>query len=459
MNISIFELFSIGIGPSSSHTVGPMRAALAFLQLIQESAPLSTVQRISVELYGSLALTGKGHGTDSAIISGLAGFTPEEVEPTSVVPRTEAVIKHQQLLLNNQYPLHFEYARDIIFHTQEFLPHHANGMRFSAYQTASAPALIQQIYYSVGGGFIVTEQELTAPITTPSCALPYDFNTANELFALCKQHHLSIAQLMLTNEQTWHTIDQIQQRLREIMCVMNKCIERGCHTSGILPGGLGVSRRAPDLFTKLQNSGITSTIEQRDLMNWLNVYALAVNEENAAGGRVVTAPTNGAAGVIPAAMKYLQEFHEANEQQLFEFFLTAGAIAILYKKGASISAAEVGCQGEIGVASSMAAGGITAALGGTLKQIENAAEIAMEHHLGMTCDPVAGLVQIPCIERNIMGVLKAVNAARLALMESGEHKKVSLDKVILTMKQTGENMASIYKETSQGGLAVNVIEC
>ncbi|MDF2866794.1 MAG: L-serine ammonia-lyase [Gammaproteobacteria bacterium] len=457
MFISIFDLFSIGIGPSSSHTVGPMRAACQFVKILQQQNLLNHVQQVKVELYGSLALTGKGHGTDIAILNGLEGQLPETIDPDQAVPRAQQIIAEQQLKLNGQHLIKFQVAKDLLFHGKEVLSHHSNGMRFSTFDI-HGQLLGQQIYYSVGGGFIITEQDYGKE-PQQAKPIPYPFSTARELLEHCERHNLSIRDIMLANESVYRSEAEVRRRILEIDKIMAECIAKGCRTEGILPGGLKVKRRAPELYKKLQVQGLPNPDHQADMMNWLNLYAMAVNEENAAGGRVVTAPTNGAAGIIPAVLNYFKNYHKAaNQESVLTFLLTAGAIAILYKKGASISGAEVGCQGEVGVASSMAAGALTAALSGTLAQIENAAEIAMEHHLGMTCDPIAGLVQIPCIERNAMGSVKAVNAARLALMEDGEHK-VSLDKVIKTMKQTGHDMMTIYKETSQGGLAVNVPEC
>jgi len=457
MFISIFDLFSIGIGPSSSHTVGPMRAAYQFVKILRQQNLLNQVQRLKTELYGSLALTGKGHGTDIAILNGLEGQLPETVDPDKAVPRIQQIIAEQRLKLNGEQVIKFQAGQDLLFHSKEVLPLHSNGMHFSAFD-AAGQLLYQQIYYSIGGGFIVTEQDYGKELAQTK-PIPYPFSTAEELLKHCKRHNLTIKELMLANESVYRSEIEIRQRILDIDKIMAECITKGCQTEGILPGGLKVKRRAPELYKKLKVQGLPNPDHQADMMNWLNLYAMAVNEENAAGGRVVTAPTNGAAGIVPAVLNYFKNYHKAaNQESVITFLLTAGAIAILYKKGASISGAEVGCQGEVGVASSMAAGALTAALGGSLAQIENAAEIAMEHHLGMTCDPIAGLVQIPCIERNAMGSVKAVNAARLALMEDGEHK-VSLDKVIKTMKQTGHDMMSIYKETSQGGLAVNVPEC
>lgn len=462
MLISIFDLFSIGIGPSSSHTVGPMRAARQFAIELEQVQQLQAVTHLEIEVYGSLALTGKGHGTDKAILNGLEGQSPESIIPEQAEPRLHAIIENQTLNLLNQHAIHFDYANDFTFNMKETLPYHSNGMRFRAY-TANDRVAKETVYYSIGGGFIVTEAEISQPDPLASDvpqSIPYPFSTAQQLFAHCNQQDLTIAEVMVANELTWRSQEEIEAGLLKIDKVMEESITRGIHTEGILPGGLQVRRRAPQLYRELHESSTPSILHQQDVMNWLNVYALAVNEENAAGGRIVTAPTNGAAGVIPAVLNYYKNFSSnAKKEDILTFLLTAGAIGILYKLGASISAAEVGCQGEIGVASSMAAGAFTAVLGGTLKQIENAAEIAMEHHLGMTCDPVGGLVQIPCIERNAMGAVKAVNAARIALSESGEYKKISLDKVIRTMLQTGKDMNSIYKETSLGGLAVNIVEC
>ena len=458
MNISLFDLFSIGIGPSSSHTVGPMLAANAFLEQLTEVHALEKTSRIKIELYGSLALTGKGHATDKAILIGLEGKSPETVHPETMVSRTQAIRDTQTLCLAGKKNIPFHESRDFIFLQKEILPKHTNGMRFTAYGEASTP-LMSQIYYSIGGGFILTEDEFERP-TPDEKTLPYPFSTAAELLNHCKTHKLTIAELMLHNEHVWRDTSAIHEGILGLARVMNACIDNGCKHEGVLPGGLNVKRRAPDLYKKLNaKQGVCSIYEQSDVMNRLNLYAMAVNEENAAGGRIVTAPTNGAAGIIPAVFRYMQDAHnKGDHDDIYTYFLTAAAIGILYKKGASISGAEVGCQGEVGVASSMAAAAITAVLGGTTEQIENAAEIAMEHHLGMTCDPVMGLVQIPCIERNAMGSVKAVNASRMALIGDGQHH-ISLDKVIKTMKQTGMDMQSIYKETSLGGLAVNLPEC
>jgi len=456
MVISVFDLFSIGVGPSSSHTVGPMLAALDFIQ----KTKVDDITHLKVKLYGSLALTGKGHATDVAILNGLAGFSPETVNPNAMRPLMEQVKTEKKLCLNHQNIIHFDYDQDLLFLQKEFLPKHANALTIIAYQQDQS-ILHQETYYSIGGGFIVTENESTHDSSEKPLP-PYPFHSAKELMELCEQHKISIAELMLKNELTWRTHQEIETGVLAIAQVMLDCIQRGCAQDGILPGGLNIKRRAPELYRRLSiEKGVVSRYEEADVLSKLNMYAMAVNEENAAGGRIVTAPTNGAAGIIPAVLKYLDDAHGKNQPaQVLEYFLTAAAIGILYKTNASISGAEVGCQGEVGVASSMAAAGITAVLGGTVHQIENAAEIAMEHHLGMTCDPVMGLVQIPCIERNAMGAVKAVNASRMALLGDGQHF-ISLDKVIATMKQTGIDMQSIYKETSLGGLAaaVNHTEC
>ncbi len=459
MNISLFDLFSIGVGPSSSHTVGPMLAANAFVEQLVENRLFDQTSRVKVEVYGSLALTGKGHATDKAIINGLEGQLPDTVDPESIAPRLQRVLQTQTLSLGGKKEIPFHEVTDFPFLQKELLPKHSNGMRFNAYDT-QGNTLLTQIYYSIGGGFIVKDEDFSGQTKHDESSLPYPFETAAELLMHCRKGNMSIAELMLKNELSWRTLNEIEEGILNLSNVMHACIENGCKHEGILPGGLNVKRRAPDLYRKLNNKeGVCSVYEVSDVMNRLNLYAMAVNEENAAGGRIVTAPTNGAAGIIPAVLRYAEEAHQKNKQEdIFTYFLTAAAVGILYKKGASISGAEVGCQGEVGVASSMAAAGLTAMLGGSIDQIENAAEIAMEHHLGMTCDPVMGLVQIPCIERNAMGAVKAVNASRMALIGDGQHH-ISLDKVIRTMKQTGADMQTIYKETSLGGLAVNAVEC
>ncbi len=459
MHISLFDLFSIGVGPSSSHTVGPMRAAYEFAHHLIQDYDIAEVNQVLVECYGSLALTGIGHGTDKAILMGLSGELPESVDPDAIDSQVANIKKTKQLQLAGKATIAFNFDKDCIFHMNKTLPQHSNGMRFSAF--AKNQLLHTQVYYSIGGGFIVTEENFGHnPAATNQEQPPYPFATANELLAICDKENLSIAEVMLANEKFYRDEQAIRSGILNIARIMQACIDKGCHTPGILPGGLNVKRRAADLYAKLiAKNPNPKNAKAEDVMNWINVFAMAVNEENAAGGRVVTAPTNGAAGIIPAVLAYYKTFCDSpSEQGVIEFLLTAAAIAVLYKKGASISGAEVGCQGEVGVASSMAAGALAAVLGGSVAHVENAAEIAMEHHLGMTCDPVNGLVQIPCIERNAMGSIKAVNAARLALMESGQHK-ISLDKVINTMRQTGRDMMTIYKETSLGGLAVNIPEC
>ena len=452
MRTSVFEIFKIGIGPSSSHTVGPMRAAGDFVSLLG-SRSISCVHRVQVDLFGSLALTGRGHGTDRAILLGLCGEAPERIDPETIEPRLATIRSAQALPLGGVHPIRFDESRDLLFHKDQTLPGHSNGLRFHAFD-GRGTELAKQVYYSIGGGFIVREGAPTS--TGPTKAVPYPFDSADELLRLCEGRGLAIWEVALENEKTWHAEYEIREYIGRIWSVMQACVKRGLRTEGILPGGLKVRRRAPNLARKLEAGASSDPLAP---MDWVNVYAMAVNEENAAGGRVVTAPTNGAAGIIPAvAHYYMQSVGGASEQGLFGYFLTAGAIAILYKENASISGAEVGCQGEVGVACSMAAGGLTAALGGTNRQVEYAAEIGMEHNLGMTCDPINGLVQIPCIERNAMGAVKAINAQRIAMRETGEHK-VSLDQVIKTMYETGRDMQSRYKETSLGGLALNVIEC
>jgi L-serine dehydratase len=459
MAISVFNLFSIGIGPSSSHTVGPMRAARQYVLLLQEGGILSKTESVKVDLYGSLALTGKGHGTDAAILLGLSGMTPEGVEPNQIKPFIDEIRQSQQIrLIEKTVP--FNEAKNLLFHYDQQLPYHPNGMRFTAYD-ANQHELFQKVFYSVGGGFIVDHETARQDklLVNEQHPLPYPFKTSKELLESCHKHQMKIRDLMLSNEKTWRSESEVKQGLLKIWSVMKECINRGCQQEGILPGGLGVKRRAHAIFHSLTQAKELGKTRPTDLMEWVSLWALAVNEENAAGGRVVTAPTNGSAGVIPAVMRYYETFIEnPSEDGLIDFMLTAGAIGILYKEGASISAAEMGCMGEVGVACSMAAAGLTASLGGTNEQIENAAEIGMEHNLGLTCDPIKGLVQIPCIERNTMGAIKAINASLLALRGDGTHR-VSLDQVIATMRQTGKDMNSIYKETSQGGLAVNVPEC
>jgi L-serine dehydratase len=460
---SLFEIFKIGIGPSSSHTVGPMRAAREFAASLDSNDSLRRVHRVQVELYGSLALTGRGHGTDRAVQLGLSGEFPDKVDPETIEPRLAAIRSAQTLQILGEHAVAFEESRDILFHKDQTLPGHSNGMRFRAFDDAGAE-LANQVYFSIGGGFIQRAGENTVSQSRPE--VPHPFSSAEELLRIGDEREMAIWQIALENEKSWHGEEAVRAYVRQIWNAMQKCTERGLATEGILPGGLKVRRRAPLLAKKLSDSDSSDPLAP---MDWVNVFAMAVNEENAAGGRVVTAPTNGAAGIIPAVAHYYMKFTPSgSEEGLFRYFVTAGAIGILYKENASISGAEVGCQGEVGVACSMAAGGLVAALSGgdgdasevrTInRQIEYAAEIGMEHNLGMTCDPIGGLVQIPCIERNAMGSVKAINACRIAMRESGEHK-VSLDQVIQTMYQTGLDMQSRYKETSLAGLALNVIEC
>ena len=452
--ISIFDIFKIGVGPSSSHTVGPMKAAREFVRNRTIHGDRSTpLARITVHLYGSLALTGKGHGTDSAVLLGLAGFEPDTLDPDAVEGVLRGIHAAKELEAPGTGLIAFDPQADVVFEYDEVLPRHTNGMRFTAYD-AAGNVLLAEDYYSLGGGFIVRGDE---PEPLPQQGEPpYPFASGTELVDLTERHGLSIAELVRRNELHWRAADDVDRRIALLWDVMQACVQRGLHTEGVLPGRMTVTRRAPKLYRQLQEKGNRAGL---DTMDWVNAWAIAVNEENAAGGRVVTSPTNGAAGVIPAALHYYTELvPDSDYDGVVRFLLTAGAIGILYKINASISGAEMGCQGEVGVACSMAAAGLAAAFGGSAAQIENAAEIGMEHNLGLTCDPVGGLVQIPCIERNAMGAVKAINAARLALQGDGSHK-VSLDQVIRTMRQTGLDMSTIYKETSRGGLAVNVPEC
>ncbi len=460
MAVSVFDLFKIGIGPSSSHTVGPMRAAARFVgKWLDEEGQLAQCSRVRVELFGSLALTGRGHGTDKAILMGLEGHWPNEIDPDQIPAALARIRAEKKLLLFGKHSIGFDEKSDLVFNKRQKLPFHSNGMRFSAFN-AQGEVLAAREYYSVGGGFVVNQDEAAEDrIVADTTALPYSFHSGDDLLALCKESGLTIAELMMANERVWRSEDEIRAGLLEIWAAMQDCVARGIRQTGVLPGGLKVPRRAPAMYQDLSSRPEAAMKDPLTVLDWVNLYALAVNEENAAGGRVVTAPTNGAAGIIPAVMLYFDRFCPgASEQRVLDFLLTAGAIGILYKENASISGAEVGCQGEVGVACSMAAGGLTAAQGGSVGQVENAAEIGMEHNLGLTCDPIGGLVQIPCIERNAMGAVKAINASRMALRGDGTHT-VSLDKVIKTMRETGRDMQEKYKETSRGGLAVNVIEC
>jgi L-serine dehydratase len=458
MAISTFDLFSIGIGPSSSHTVGPMRAARLFTEALHDSGLLPDVTRIKAEMYGSLGATGKGHGTPKAVLLGLEGEQPESVDVTSIEDRVSQICEGRSINLAGTHKIEYNNETDVVLYRQKVLPFHSNGMVFSAFDKDSQ-TLSSQTYYSVGGGFVIDEAaEGGDYLAEDSRTVAYPFESANQLLELCKEHNLSISELMLENEKSWRSEEQIREDLLNLWSVMQACVANGIAAGGILPGGLNVRRRAKELHQQLLSRPEAAMADPLSVLDWVTLYALAVNEENAAGGRIVTAPTNGAAGIIPAVLLYYMRFvPNANNEGVVKFLLTAAAIGILYKKNASISGAEVGCQGEVGSACSMAAGALTEVLGGTPAQVENAAEIAMEHNLGLTCDPVGGLVQVPCIERNAMGSVKSIHAARMALRGDGSHF-VSLDKVIKTMRKTGEDMHERYKETSRGGLATNVLE-
>ncbi len=460
MAVSVFDIFKIGIGPSSSHTVGPMRAAARFCQRwLDEGGLLDRVVRVRCELFGSLALTGRGHGTDKAVLCGLEGEWPDQIDPDAIPAQLERIRGSGRIRLLGRHEITFDEKTDLVFNKRQKLPYHSNGMRFSAYD-AQDNELASRDYYSVGGGFVVNHDEAAGDrIVADTTELTHPFHSGDELLAICAASGKTIAQVMLENETAWRSRDEIRTGLLRIWQAMASGVARGIRERGTLPGGLHVRRRAPELYADLRDRPEAALRDPLTILDWVNLYALAINEENAAGGRVVTAPTNGAAGIIPAVLHYYERFCPgASEDGIIEFLLTAGAIGILYKENASISGAEVGCQGEVGVACSMAAGGLVAALGGSVLQVEMAAEIGMEHNLGLTCDPIGGLVQIPCIERNAMGSIKAINAQRMAMKSDGKHH-VSLDKVIKTMRETGRDMKDKYKETSRGGLAVNVIEC
>ncbi|MDX3576931.1 MULTISPECIES: L-serine ammonia-lyase [unclassified Streptomyces] len=455
MAISVFDLFSIGIGPSSSHTVGPMRAARMFARRLHNESLLDSAASVRCELYGSLGATGHGHGTPKAVLLGLEGSSPRTVDVETADERVEQIRSSGRLRLLGTHEIPFSFDDDLVLHRRKALPYHANGMTIWAHDAQGAE-LLSKTYYSVGGGFVVDEEAVGADrIKLDDAVLKYPFRTGDELLRLTKETGLSISALMLENERAWRTEDEIRAGLLELWRVMQGCVSRGMSREGILPGGLRVRRRAAMTARQLRAEGDALAHS----MEWITLYAMAVNEENAAGGRVVTAPTNGAAGIIPAVLHYYMNFVPgADEDGVVRFLLAAGAIGMLFKENASISGAEVGCQGEVGSACSMAAGALAEVLGGSPEQVENAAEIGMEHNLGLTCDPVGGLVQIPCIERNGMAAVKAVTAARMAMRGDGSHK-VSLDKVIKTMKDTGADMSVKYKETARGGLAVNIIEC
>lgn len=457
MPVSTLDLFTIGLGPSSSHTVGPMRAARRFVMKLEDDGLDSKVARIRCDLYGSLAATGKGHGTDRAVLLGLLGEQPEKVSLDAIESRLAEIKESGFLQLPWGQRIPFEEKNDLQFKRVKPLPLHPNGMHFLA-SDAEGVVVAEEVVYSVGGGFIASEAELSHPRVEGE-GLPFPFKSAVELMAHCEVHDLSVSEIMLRNESAFRPEKITRARLDEIWMAMQACVQRGCEGDGELPGGLKVKRRAKAIQLKLVQSAESVLKDPLRILDWVNLYALAVNEENAAGGRVVTAPTNGAAGIIPAVLHYAVRFRNSSQPDgVHRFLLTAAAIGMLYKRNASISGAEAGCQGEVGVACSMAAAGLVEYLGGSPKQVENAAEIGMEHNLGLTCDPIGGLVQIPCIERNAMGAVKAINAARLAMSGDGSHF-VSLDKVIQTMRDTGRDMSSKYKETSRGGLAVSVVEC
>jgi L-serine dehydratase len=457
MTISVFDLFKVGIGPSSSHTVGPMRAAAMFAQSVADDELLDSVAGVRVELFGSLGATGHGHGSVKAIVLGLSGERPELVDPAAAQPLVDAVRASGVLPLPGTAGIAFDIDEDVILHRRKRLPFHSNAMRFAA-RDSGGRELSARTYYSVGGGFVLGEDETGAPKIVPDATpVPYPFSTGAELLAHTTATGLPISDIMLANELVRRDKAQVREGLLHIWAVMQECVARGCAAEGVLPGGMKVRRRARDLRENLERAGNTG--DPLHAMEWITVYALAVNEENAAGGRVVTAPTNGAAGIIPAVLHYYTRFVPgADSDGVVRFLLTAGAIGVLFKENASISGAEVGCQGEVGSACSMASGALAEVIGGTPEQAENAAEIGIEHNLGLTCDPVGGLVQIPCIERNAIASVKAITAARMAVRGDGEHK-VSLDKAIKTMRETGADMKDKYKETARGGLALNVVEC
>ncbi|MCI0141503.1 L-serine ammonia-lyase [Arthrobacter bambusae] len=457
MALSVLDLFSIGIGPSSSHTVGPMRAAKRFTDGLESSGQLAATVRVQAELFGSLGATGRGHGSDKAVVLGLQGQSPETVDTSTADDQVAAAALDAELRIAGHHRVDFNWDEDVVLHRRKSLPAHPNGMTFRALDHAGE-VLRERSFYSIGGGFVVDgDASGSDKVVADSTELPHPFTTADELLAICAREDMSISDVMLANELVWRSEAELRERLLQIWAVMRECVDNGCAAEGILPGGLNVKRRAPSLFKTL--TADTAVSDPLRAMEWVNLFALAVNEENAAGGRIVTAPTNGAAGIVPAVLHYYTKFVQgADDDGVVRFLLAAAAVGILFKINASISGAEVGCQGEVGSACSMAAAGLCEVLGGTPEQVENAAEVGIEHNLGLTCDPVGGLVQIPCIERNAIASVKAINAARLALHGDGSHK-VSLDKAIKTMRETGADMKSKYKETSRGGLAVNVVEC
>ncbi len=457
MALSALDLFSVGIGPSSSHTVGPMRAAKLFADGLKSGGLLSSTTRVRAELFGSLGATGRGHGSDKAVVLGLQGLDPETVDTSTADDQVAAAALDAELMICGDHRVDFNWDEDVVLHRRKSLPAHPNGMTFRALDHTET-VLSERSFYSIGGGFVVDgDADSGDRVVADDTALPYPFTSADELLAICKREGMSISDVMLANELTWRSEAELREKLLALWAVMRECVDNGCAAEGILPGGLNVRRRAPSLFKTLTaDTGVTDPLRA---MEWVNLFALAVNEENAAGGRIVTAPTNGAAGIVPAVLHYYVKFVPgADDDGVVRFLLAAAAVGILFKINASISGAEVGCQGEVGSACSMAAAGLCEVLGGTPEQVENAAEVGIEHNLGLTCDPVGGLVQIPCIERNAIASVKAINAARLSLHGDGSHK-VSLDKAIKTMRETGADMKTKYKETSRGGLAVNVIEC
>lgn len=458
MAISVFDLFKVGIGPSSSHTVGPMRAARMFAVALQKDVLLDKVAIVKAELYGSLGATGKGHGSDKGVMLGLMGESPDTVDVDAIPLLIKQARVHQTIALLGVKNIVFVEREHLLMYRRESMPEHPNGMKFSAFDAAGT-LLVERKYLSVGGGFVVTPEAANDLVLNAYPKVPYPFTSGAQLLALCQKHSLTISQLMWANERIWRSDEDIRSGLLNLWLVMRQCLERGLKANGVLPGPFKVQRRAPILAKQLSERAERTLSDPLSVLDWVNVYAFAVNEENAAGGRVVTAPTNGAAGVIPAVLHYYDRFmRAATDEGVIEFLMTAAAIGMLYKLNASISGAEVGCQGEVGVACSMAAAGLAAVMGGSVEQIENAAEIGMEHNLGLTCDPIGGLVQVPCIERNAMGAVKAITAARMALQGNGQHV-VSLDAVIKTMRETGADMKTKYKETSRGGLAVNIVEC
>lgn len=456
-HVSIFDLFTVGIGPSSSHSVGPMRAMKKFTDELKAENLFPSIQKLEIKLYGSLALTGKGHGTDRAVMLGLLGETPESINPDQIESLVNKIESEKRINLCGEHSIEFDPQTAIQFLRKETLDFHPNGMTCEAWSATGS--LLQKTYFSIGGGFVIEPGTESSQDQSEDPQIPYPFDNAAELLEHAQKNQIAISRVIWENEKCFRDESEIRQQILYLWQVMKECVNRGCTQTGILPGGLKVERRAASLFASLKSKYETKNEDPLTVLDWVDLFALAVNEENAAGGRVITAPTNGAAGIIPAVLHYYDRFVPgANEDGIIKFFLTAGAIAKLYKKNASISGAEVGCQGEVGVACSMAAGALTEVLGGSPEQVEEAAEIGMEHNLGLTCDPIGGLVQVPCIERNAMGAVKAINASRLALRGNGKHR-VSLDKVIATMRRTGADMSVKYKETSRGGLAVNVTEC